>query len=140
MITEHRVSRRQACKAVRISSSPQRYKKKKGKVEPLIVLLQDLVERYPAIGFWQCYFRIRRMGHQWNRKRLYPVYTVLKLNIRRRRKKRLPIRILKRLQLFVIRPTNSVARRIKSPVSGVKRVGKPMELSTKKSSQKSYRR
>ncbi|MFN5646813.1 MAG: IS3 family transposase, partial [Sphingobacteriales bacterium] len=62
MITEHRVSRRQACKAVRISSSPQRYKKKKGKVEPLIVLLQDLVERYPAIGFWQCYFRIRRMG------------------------------------------------------------------------------
>ena len=106
MITEHRVSRRQACKAVRISSSPQRYKKKKGKVEPLIVLLQDLVERYPAIGFWQCYFRIRRMGHQWNRKRLYPVYTVLKLNIRRRRKEWLPERI--KQAIFKPHQTNTV--------------------------------
>jgi hypothetical protein len=73
MIVEQRVSHRQACNAVRISSSTQRYKKKKGKDEPLIMLLQDLVEMYPAIGFWQCYFRIRRMGHLWNHKRLYSV-------------------------------------------------------------------
>jgi putative transposase len=93
MIAKHRVSHRQACKAVQISSSTQRYKKKKGKNEPLIMLLQDLVERYPAIGFWQCYFRIRCMGHLWNHKRVYRVYTALRLNIRRRRKKRLPVRI-----------------------------------------------
>lgn len=93
MIAEHKVSHRQACKAVHISSSTQRYKKKNWKDEPLITLLQDLVERYPAIGFWQCYFRIRRMGHLWNHKRVYRVYTALKLNIRRRRKKRLPARI-----------------------------------------------
>jgi putative transposase len=93
MITEHKVSHRQACKAVHISSSTQRYKKKQRKDDLLITLLQELVEKYPAIGFWQCYFRIRRMGHQWNHKRLYRVYTALKLNIRRRRKKRLPARI-----------------------------------------------
>jgi putative transposase len=93
MITEHKVSHRQACKAVHISSSTQRYKKKQRKDDILITLLQELVEKYPAIGFWQCYFRIRRMGHQWNHKRLYRVYTALKLNIRRRRKKRLPARI-----------------------------------------------
>jgi putative transposase len=83
MITEHKVSHRQACKAVHISSSTQRYKKKQRKDDLLITLLQELVEKYPAIGFWQCYFRIRRMGHQWNHKRLYRVYTALKLNIRR---------------------------------------------------------
>lgn len=93
MVVEHKVSHRQACKAVHISSSTHRYKKKKGRDEPLITLLQDLVEKYPAIGFWQCYFRIRRMGHLWNHKRVYRVYTALKLNIRKRRKKCLPARI-----------------------------------------------
>ena len=49
MIVEHKVSHRQACKAVHISSSTHRYKKKKGRDEPLITLLQDLVEKYPAM-------------------------------------------------------------------------------------------
>jgi putative transposase len=93
MITEHKVSGRQAFMTVHISSSTQWYKKKRRKDELLITLLQELVEKYPAIEFWHCYFRIRRMSYQWNHKRLYRVYTALKLNIRRRRKKRLPARI-----------------------------------------------
>lgn len=59
----------------------------------IIGLLAELVEKHPAIGFWKCYHRIRRQGHQWNHKRVYRVYTQMRLNIRRRAKKRLPARV-----------------------------------------------
>jgi hypothetical protein len=46
MINEPRVSHRQAFRAVHISSSIQRYKKTQAKKDPLITLLQELVEKY----------------------------------------------------------------------------------------------
>jgi len=46
-----------------------------------------------AIGYWQCCYRLWNKGHWWNHKRIYRVYTDMKLNIRRRSKKRLPERI-----------------------------------------------
>lgn len=55
--------------------------------------LRALAERHPAIGFWQCHYRLRHRGLKWNHKRLYRVYTSLRLNIRRRSKKRLPERV-----------------------------------------------
>jgi len=93
MITEHSVSHRQACKAVHISSSTHRYKRKPRNNDDVIDKLHELVEKHPAIGFWQSYYRIRRQGHIWNHKRIYKVYTMLRLNIRRRKKKRLPARV-----------------------------------------------
>lgn len=61
--------------------------------EPIIDSLNRLVEEHPSIGFWKCYHRIRRTNPTWNHKRVYRVYTQLKLNIRRRARKRLPARI-----------------------------------------------
>ena len=46
-----------------------------------------------AIGYWQCCYRLWNKGHCWNHKRIYRVYTAMKLNIRRRAKKRLPERV-----------------------------------------------
>jgi len=63
------------------------------KDEEVINALQLLIEKHPSIGFWQSYYRIRRMGYEWNHKRVYRVYTELKLNIRRRFRKRLPARV-----------------------------------------------
>jgi len=40
-----------------------------------------MVSKYPAIGFWQSYFRLRRNGFVWNHKKVYRVYTALHLNI-----------------------------------------------------------
>ncbi|MBL0745947.1 IS3 family transposase, partial [Chryseolinea lacunae] len=90
MIEEHGVSQRQACKALQVPRSTQQYiPKAKNDIE-VINALRELVERHPSIGFWQAYFRLRRKGFVWNHKKVYRVYTALKLNIRRRYKKRLP--------------------------------------------------
>ena len=63
------------------------------KNEPVRAHLQRLIENHPAIGFWQSYYRLRRMGCAWNHKRVYNVYTQMGLNIRRRARKRLPARV-----------------------------------------------
>lgn len=55
--------------------------------------LTGLTQKHPAIGFWQSYYRLRHQGYEWNHKRLYRVYVAMKLNIRRKAKKRLPDRI-----------------------------------------------
>jgi putative transposase len=61
------------------------------------VELQDaltaLTAKHAAIGYWQCCYRLWNKGYTWNHKRIYRVYTSMKLNIRRRAKKRIPARI-----------------------------------------------
>lgn len=54
--------------------------------------LSTLVEQKPGLGFWKLYDRLRRAGHSWNHKRLYRIYCDLRLNQRRRAKKRVPTR------------------------------------------------
>ena len=55
--------------------------------------LDGLVQRHPAIGFWQCFYRLRIRGASWNHKRVRRVYRKMNLNIRRKPKKRLPERV-----------------------------------------------
>ena len=90
-MTELGVSHRQACKETGLARNTQGYKPAVRNDEAVIEQLQTLVEKHPAIGFWQSYYRIRRKGFEWNHKRVYRIYTDLKLNIRRRYR-RLPAR------------------------------------------------
>ena len=55
--------------------------------------LNDLAEKHPTRGFDEYYNRIRNEGLKWNRKRVLRVYRSMGLNIRRKRKRRLPSRI-----------------------------------------------
>lgn len=87
------MSQRQACIALDVPRSTIQYTPRPKEDGELIDHLQELVTKHPAIGFWKCFYRIRKKGFQWNHKRVYRVYTALKLNIRRRHKKRLPARI-----------------------------------------------
>lgn len=93
MIKEHGVSCRQACKLLSMPRSTFSYKPKEKDDTPVMDELKEMVEKHPAIGFWQSYYRIRRKGFIWNHKKVYRVYTDLKLNIRRRYRKRLPARV-----------------------------------------------
>lgn len=55
--------------------------------------LTELAEAKPNRGFDWLYNRIRKQGHQWNRKRVLRVYRLMGLSLRRKVKKRLPKRI-----------------------------------------------
>lgn len=106
MSTAHGISIRRGCQAVGLPRSTYRYRQKGRDDTPIIDALNDLVRKHPAIGFWQAYHRLRLAGHPWNHKRVYRIYTAMRLNIRRRAKKRLPARIKQRL--FVPEKPNQV--------------------------------
>jgi len=106
MTTANKVSISQACKSVGIAKSTYLYQAVKKDDSELINCLSTLVERHPSIGFWMCYYRIRKQGYHWNHKRVYRVYTSMKLNIRRRAKKRLPSRV--KQELFQPKALNQV--------------------------------
>jgi putative transposase len=84
---------------VNISRTTHQYKAKQKVDVEIQQTLTSLTDKRPAIGFWQCYYRLRQSGKQWNHKRVYRVYKELRLNIRRRAKRRLPERI--KLELSV---------------------------------------
>ena len=104
MYAEHGVSIRGGCEAVGLPRSTYHYERKPKPNEPVIEALAALVERHPAIGFWQAYPRLRLTGHTWNHKRVYRIYTTMRLNIRRRARKRLPARV--KQALFVPEEAN----------------------------------
>lgn len=96
----------QASKVTRLARSTITYIPKPKKDEVWIVRLTELVERHPGIGFWKSYHRLRLQGQHINHKRLYRIYTSMGLNIRRRKRKRLPARA--KQQLFVPQEPNQV--------------------------------
>lgn len=93
LLVQGKLSIRQACKIVQIPRSVMQYRRKPKQDDVLIGALQALVDKHPSIGFWKCYYRLRRKGFSCNHKRLYRVYKLLRLNIRRRMKRRLPQRV-----------------------------------------------
>lgn len=64
----------------------------------IIEQLNQLADRHPNYGFWKMYHRLRHQGYEWNHKRVYRVYCNLKMNIRRKRKRRLPSRVRRPLE------------------------------------------
>lgn len=89
---EHGFSERRACQAVGLSRSVARYRRRPDRDEEVIAVLQELAERYPDRGFHKLFKLIRRRGLVWNHKRVWRVYCALKLNLRRKGKRRLPPR------------------------------------------------
>ena len=68
------------------------YQAKRSDDQALIDALLALIEKHPRWGFPKCCKRLRRLGYHWNHKRIYRVYTMLRLNLRRKSKRRIPSR------------------------------------------------
>lgn len=66
---------------------------------PVIEALTALSATHPRWGFWKYVGRLRNTGHPWNHKRLWRVYCQLRLNVPRRTKKRVPVRVVQPLEV-----------------------------------------
>ena len=88
----HGLSLRAACQILNLSRSVYRYRPDTSKDMPVIEAIQAVVEEFPGWGFPKVYKTLRRGGHGWNHKRVHRVYCLLRLNKRRKGKRRLPTR------------------------------------------------
>ena len=75
-----------------LSRSQFYYESKKDDRE-VIEALQELAFKHQSYGFRKLFAYLRRSGKVWNHKRVYRVYKLLKLNRKRRGKRRLPARV-----------------------------------------------
>ncbi len=81
-----------ACRLFNISRSVYQYKPKLADDHEIKKTLTELAEKHRRYGFTKMFNKIRQRGYTWNHKRVYRVYCDLKLNLRRKPKKRLPRR------------------------------------------------
>jgi len=87
------MSVRRACAAVGLSRAAYyRPAENEGRDEAVVDVLNELVDAHPRWGFWKCYDRLRRDEHPWNHKRVWRVYCAMRLNLKRRTKRRVPKR------------------------------------------------
>ncbi len=93
MIETRAMPIRRACRVLSLSPSSYYYRPHPRDDTPVIAALNTLAEAHPREGFWLYYKRLRLDGAPWNHKRLHRVYCRLNLNLPRRGKKRLPVRV-----------------------------------------------
>ena len=90
----HEVSINRACKLLKVSRSVYSYVPNLALSDREIKrVLTALAEKHCRYGFKKMFQKTRQLGFQWNHKRVYRVYCELKLNLRKKPKKRLPSRI-----------------------------------------------
>ena len=88
----HKVSITRACKATGFPKSMYYYTTVKDD-STVVAKLTELAENKPTRGFPYYFRRIRNEGIKWNHKRVKRVYDSMKLNLRRKHKRRIPHRL-----------------------------------------------
>ncbi|MCH6566717.1 MAG: IS3 family transposase, partial [Proteobacteria bacterium] len=90
--TRFQASISRCCEAACLSRTAYYYQARRPDDDELIDVLLALIEKHPRWGFPKCRKRIKALGYKWNHKRIHRVYLLLNLNLRRKAKRRLPVR------------------------------------------------
>lgn len=98
-MTQHRLTVRRACAAVKLAPSSFYYRAQPRDDTPVIEAFNRLVAEHPRWGFWKCHDRLRLDGHPWNPKRTHRVYCGMRLNQPRRAKRRRVLRVREALRV-----------------------------------------
>ena len=91
MVSEHGVSVRRACRAVGLARSAFYAPRRPRDDGPIVTAIQRYVQDNPRHGFDKLYPALHPEG--FGKYRLYRIYRALRLNIKRRGKRRLPARV-----------------------------------------------
>ena len=88
---EHGLSVTRACSSARLSRAAyyRPVADRAARDAEVVTALTEIVTVELRWGFWKCFDRLRQMGRRWNHKRVYRVYCQLRLNQKRRAKRRL---------------------------------------------------
>lgn len=79
---------------MQISLSVYYYRSKsKDQDVKIIAELERIAGEHPTYGFRKMFYLLRSQGFYWNHKRVYRIYVMMGLNLRRKRKRRLPARV-----------------------------------------------
>lgn len=92
VLSRYDISIRKACALIGLSPRVFYYCALPKNDRAIKTLLLQLAKAHLRWGFDKMFKYLRRLGHRWNHKRVYRVYCDLKLNLRKKPKKRLPPR------------------------------------------------
>ena len=94
MVLDHQISKAKACKILGFSRSAfyQSTVDWAAKDAPVIVALNEIINKSAQWGFWKCFHRIRSDGYVWEHKRKHRVDYFMKLIHQRMTKKRVVTR------------------------------------------------
>jgi len=93
IVHNHQISLHRACRLLRLSRSVKAYIPRKKPDLAIAQLLCKLAEQHKRYGFRKLFKLLKRHGVVVNHKRAYRIYCDQKLNLRRKPKKRLPVRV-----------------------------------------------
>ena len=89
-MAQHPMSVRKVCAALGVSRSYFGYKPRPRDDSEVIAALTELADKKPTWGFSKLFGVLRQQGRPWNHKRVWRVYCLLRMNLKRKAKKRLP--------------------------------------------------
>jgi transposase InsO family protein len=90
-MTERGVSERRALSRIGMSASSLRYTPVPDKNRALRARIVTLAHRYRRYGAGMIYLKLRQAGERVNHKRVERLYTEARLQVRRRRRKKIPV-------------------------------------------------
>ncbi len=85
---EHRISVRQACRLVRLSTSVLYYQHRRSDDGEVVDAINAILDGPVGYGFGQLYHKLREQGKPWNHKRVRRIYRKMQLHKRPRTRKR----------------------------------------------------
>jgi putative transposase len=88
----HSVTMAMSCAIVDSSRCAYYYQLKLPDDSVIVSVLSAITDRHLHWGFPKYFNRIRKLGYNWNHKRVHRIYCQLKLNLRVKRKQRTPPR------------------------------------------------
>jgi putative transposase len=98
VLKKHKTGITRACRVCSVSTSAYYYQGKKRDDGDIQDQLLKLAKEHIRWGFDKMFRYLRNQGYPWNHKRVYRIYCELKLNLRVKAKKRIPVRDKKSLE------------------------------------------